>query len=140
MMEARRKKRADGGPSCKTDYVARRRRCTEQSADSSRRSSGAVPLLRVAICGNIANDEVAPIMGPQGPHQAPTCNSPPPCPPPPPSPRATCSSMTTDHDRARFPLRLINVQKKNWIPPFLPPIFSPRFLHRRTYRFPSPPS
>ncbi|KAI4491184.1 hypothetical protein M0802_010346 [Mischocyttarus mexicanus] len=31
----------------------------------------AVPLLRVAICGNIANDEVAPVMGPQGPHR---CN------------------------------------------------------------------
>lgn len=36
-----------------------------------RRIAGAVPLLRVAICGNIANDEVAPVMGPQGPHR---CN------------------------------------------------------------------
>ena len=62
-----------GGSSCKTD-VARRRRCTEQSADSVAPATarvGAVPLLRVAICGNIANDEVAPVMGPQGPHR---CN------------------------------------------------------------------
>lgn len=53
----------------------RRRRCTEQSAGSvalaTAGSLGAVPLLRVAICGNIANDEVAPVMGPQGPHR---CN------------------------------------------------------------------
>lgn len=64
---------ARGGSSCKTD-VARRRRCTEQSADSVAPATvraGAVPLLRVAICGNIANDEVAPVMGPQGPHR---CN------------------------------------------------------------------
>lgn len=42
-----------------------------QSAGSGNGVAGAVPLLRVAICGNIANDEVAPVMGPQGPRR---CN------------------------------------------------------------------